>query len=118
MTDYGYAQALHDLRQVREGDLTATATARSQVDQATAKVTELRDALEHTRARVVEAANRLKTTVPDLRPDIGDPAAARPAADLGYELANGGSQAQAAEKHVLRSIREAQQASLFPGAPA
>lgn len=118
MSDYGYAQTLYELRQVREGDLTANATARSQVDQSTAKVAQLRESLEHSRSRIIDAANRLKTTVPDLRPDGGDPATTRPPGDLSFELAGGGSKAQAAEKHVLRSIREAQQAPLLPGAPA
>lgn len=118
VSDYGYAQALHELRQVREGDLAANASARSQVDQAAAKVARLRDSLEHSRSQIVTAANRLKTTVPDLRPDAGDPATTRPPADLSFELASGGSKAEAAEKHVLRSIREGQQAPLLPGAPA
>lgn len=115
MTDYGYAQHLHELRQLREGDLNANTTARSRVEAATAKVTQLREALDHAQTQIVNAANRLNTTVPDLRPD---PADAHPASDLATELAGGASKAQAAEKHVLRSIREAQQAPLLPGAPA
>ncbi|ADD41825.1 hypothetical protein [Stackebrandtia nassauensis] len=118
MSDFGYAQSLHELRQLRDGDLAANTTARSQVEQATAKVARLRETLEHTQAQILAAANRFKTTVPDLRPESTDPAATRPATDLSAELAAGAAKAQLADKHVQRSIREGQLAPLLPGAPA
>ncbi|MGH8876118.1 MAG: hypothetical protein ACRD0P_02045 [Stackebrandtia sp.] len=118
MSDYGYAQGLYELRQLREGDLAANANARSQVEDASTRVEQLREAVEQTKAKLLNTANRLQTTVPDLRPEPADPVTTQAPFDLGAELAGGASKSQVADKHVVRSIREAQLAPLLPGAPA
>lgn len=114
--DNGYAQLLHDLGQLRSGDVKANAQARSRVTAEAERVAELKSKLDSVQGRLVEAARSLDAPAPDLRPSAGaDPdKQPAPSGDVDAEVDAAHAALGTTEGRVTRALRAAQLPSLLP----